>query len=123
MLTLPPSVQVHLAVEPVDLRKSFDALASLVREQFGQEPMSGHLFVFRSRRRRMIKVLFWDRTGWVLLAKRLVKGCFELPVEVPEGRTVVQVEAAQLALMLEGIDLRGAAHRPRWVPKSPGLRV
>lgn len=116
-------MQVHLAVEPVDLRKSFDALASLVREQFGQEPMNGHLFVFRSRRGRLMKVLFWDRTGWVLLAKRLVKGSFRLPVDVPEGKTAIQVEAAQLALMLEGIDLRGATHRPRWSPKAPGLRV
>ena len=57
MLTLPPSVHVHLAVEPIDLRKSFDALAAVVRQQFGQEPMSGHLFVFRSRRGRLLKIL------------------------------------------------------------------
>lgn len=123
MLTLPSSVQVHLAVEPVDMRKGFDGLAAVVRERVRQEPTSGHLFVFRSRRGRMIKILFWDRTGWVVLAKRLVRGTFQLPVDVAPGVEALQVEPAQLALMLEGIDLRGATHRERWQPKAPELRV
>jgi transposase len=105
------------------MRKSFDALAALVRERLRDDPMNGHLFVFRGRRGRHMKVLFWDRTGWVILAKRLVRGTFQIPIDVPPGVDAVQVEAAQLALMLEGIDLRGARHRPRWVPKAPGLRV
>jgi transposase len=123
MLTLPSSVQVHVAVHPIDMRKGFDGLAAAVRERVRQEPESGHLFVFRSRDGRLIKVLFWDRTGWVLVAKRLVRGTFRLPVDVPDGASAVQVEAAQLALMLEGIDLRGATHRKRWTPVPPGLRV
>jgi transposase len=123
VLTLPSSVQVHIAVEPVDMRKGFDGLAAVVRERVRQEPENGHLFVFRSRGGRLVKVLFWDRTGWVILAKRLVRGTFRLPVDVPDGAQAVQVDPAQLALMLEGIDLRGATHRKRWTPVAPGLRA
>jgi len=116
MLTLPPSVRVYVAVEPVDMRKGVDALANLVRNALRQEPMSGHLFVFRGRRGHMLRILFWDRTGWALYAKRLEKGVFHLPVDVPEGTQRVQIEAAELSMMLEGIDLRSARRRPRWRP-------
>lgn len=116
MLTLPPSVKVYVAVEPVDMRKGVDALANLVRNALRQEPMSGHLFVFRGRRGHMLRVLFWDRTGWALYAKRLEKGVFHLPAEVPVGAQRMEIEAADLSMMLEGIDLRGASRRPRWRP-------
>lgn len=116
MLTLPPAVRVYVAVEPVDMRKGVDALANLVRNALRQEPMSGHLFVFRGRRRHMARVLFWDRTGWVLYSKRLEKGTFHLPVDVPEGTQRLEIEAAELSMMLEGIDLRSARRRPRWRP-------
>jgi transposase len=69
MLTLPPSVRVYVAAEPTDLRKSFDGLSALVADRFGQEPLGGHLFVFRNRRGDQIRVLFWDRTGYVLIGK------------------------------------------------------
>lgn len=123
MLTLPPAVKIHVAIEPVDMRKSFDGLAAVTREHIRLDPMSGHLFVFRNRRRNLLKMLFWDRTGFVVLAKRLSRGTFQLPVDVPEGDTVLEIEAAQLGLMLEGLDLKGARQRKRWRPVAPRLGV
>ena len=123
MLTLPPAVKIHVAVDPVDMRRSFDGLAAATRERICLDPMSGHVFVFRNRRRTIAKLLFWDRTGFVVLAKRLSRGTFQLPVDVAEGVAVLELEAAQLGLMLEGLDLRGARQRRRWKPKPPELRV
>jgi transposase len=120
MLSLPPSVKVYLAVDPVDMRKGVDALANVVRYVVRQEPMSGHLFVFRGRRGHMIRVLFWDRNGWALYTKRLERGVFHLPVTVAEGTQRVEVDAAELMLMLEGIDLRGAKRHVRWRPPMLG---
>ena len=110
MLTLSPSVRVFMAVEPVDMRGSFDALAGTVR-RLGLEPLDGHLYVLLSRRRHLAKVLWFDRTGWCLLSKRLERGTFQLP-SVPEGAAQVPVDAATLASFLAGIDL--AATRRRW---------
>jgi len=80
--------------------------------------MSGHLFVFRGRRGHMLRVLFWDRNGWALYSKRLEAGNFHLPVEVAEGCQRVEMDAAELMLMLEGIDLRGAKRYARWRPPN-----
>jgi transposase len=114
VLTLPPTVQIFVAVEPADLRKSFDGLSALV-EQVGYNPLSGHLFVFRNRRGDRVKILFWDRSGFCLWYKRLEKGCFRFPAG--DG-TYVELEAAELALLLEGIELAGARRRPRFVPAA-----
>ncbi len=121
MLTLPPSVHVYLATEAVDMRKQFDGLALLVEQGLGQDPRSGHLFVFRNRRGTHVRILFWDRSGYCLFSKRLEKGTFRVPwtPEQVAGRAHLEVEAAELALLLEGIDLRGARRRPRWMPKAP----
>jgi transposase len=107
---------VYIAVQPTDLRKSFDGLSALVAQTFGQDPLCGHLFVFRNRRGDQIRVLFWDRTGYAILGKKLARGRFHLACPVPEGATHVEVEAAELSLMLEGIDLSDAARRKRWRP-------
>jgi transposase len=116
VLTLPPAVRIFVAVEPVDMRRGFDGLSAAVREILLHDPLSGHLFAFRNRRGDRLKVLFWDRSGYCLFYKRLERGTFHLPVA--EGRaTHVEMEAAELALMLEGIDLRGAKRRPRWEPR------
>lgn len=114
MLTLPPTVRVFVTSEPVDLRKGFDGLAGLAREVVKQDPMSGHLFAFINRRRNRAKILLWDRTGFVLIYKRLEKGRFQIPRPPGLGESHVELEAAELTLMLEGIDLRGARRRPRW---------
>ena len=117
MLMLPPTVRVYVAVEPVDLRKGFDGLACVVRHVIAEDPLSGHLFAFFNRRADISKILFWTRSGYTIVHKRLEKGRFSLPL-VPTGARRVEMEAAQLALLLEGIDLRGARVRPRWVPPS-----
>jgi transposase len=116
MLTLPPSVHVYLAAEPADMRKSFDGLSAIVAERFGADPLCGHLFVFRNRRGDQVRILFWDRTGYCIVAKKLARGRFHLASRPPEGATHVAVEAAELALMLEGIDLTEATRRKRWRP-------
>ena len=117
MLSLPPAVRVFLASAPTDGRRGIDGLAALVREGFGEDPLSGHLFVFRNRRGDRAKILYWDRSGYWLLQKRLERGVFRFPsAEAPR----VEVEAADLALLLEGIDLAGARRRERF---TPGMQV
>lgn len=118
MLTLPPAVRIYVAAQPVDIRKAMDGLSAAVREVLRQNPLSGHLFAFRNRRGDRMKILFWDRSGYCLMYKRLERGTFRLPVEVDAAATHVEMEAADLSLMLEGIDLRGATRRPRWDPRD-----
>lgn len=118
MLTLPPSVKIHIAVGPCDMRKQFDGLVVLVEQVLRQEARSGHLFVFLNKRATHVRVIFWDRNGYCLVSKRLERGTFRVPWDAQETseRTHVEVEAAELALILEGIDLRGAKRRARWTP-------
>ena len=116
MLTLPPSVRVYVATHPVDLRKQFDGIALLVAQQLELDARSGHLFVVFNRRGDQVRILFWDRNGYCLIAKRLEKGVFRLPWERDCAGSHVEMESAELALILEGIDLRGARRRPRWQP-------
>ncbi|HXH06998.1 MAG TPA: IS66 family insertion sequence element accessory protein TnpB [Vicinamibacterales bacterium] len=118
MLSLPPTVRVFAAAEPVDLRKGFDALARVVREVVRADPLSGHLFLFLNRRGNRAKVLFWTPTGFCLLYKRLERGCFHLPHGGAAGERRLEIEAGELAVLLEGIDLRDARRVPRWTPRS-----
>lgn len=120
MMALPPSVRIYLCTVPVDGRRGIDALAGMVQSSFTVDPMSGHLFVFLAGHGRYARILFWDHNGFVLYSKRLERGRFRLPREVPEGVAQVSIEASELMLLLEGIDLRGARRRPRWQPSSPG---
>jgi transposase len=114
MLTLPSSVRIFIAAEPVDLRRGFDGLAATTRSLIRQDPLSGHVFAFVNRRRNRIKLLVWDRSGFLLLYKRLERGTFAMPCEPVTGQRHVEVDAGELGLMLEGLDLRGARRRPRW---------
>lgn len=114
MLTLPASVRIYVAAEGVDLRRGFDGLAAATRSVIREDPLSGHLFVFMNRRRNRVKVLVWDRTGYLLLYKRLERGTFQLPTQPAAGWRHVELDAAELGLMLEGVDLRGARRRERW---------
>lgn len=117
MLTLPSTgVRIYVAAEPVDLRRGFDGLAAATRQVIRQNPLSGHLFVFINRRRNRLKVLLWEPSGYLLLYKRLERGRFHLPLEPRPWERHIEVEATDLALMIEGIDLRGARRRKRWTP-------
>jgi transposase len=116
VLNLGPQTRVFIAVDPVDLRGSFDALAGHVRRLHG-DPLNGHVYLFVSRRRRLLKALWFDRTGWAVFAKRLERGTYQLP-DAGEGVTQVAVDVGQLAMILEGIDLR-APRRLRY-RREPG---
>ena len=116
MISLPSTVRVFVALAPTDMRKSFDGLSNAASALTKQDPFSGHLFVFFNRRRTMMKAVYWDRNGYSLIAKRLERGTFVLPEANKQG--VVEMEATELALILEGIDLRQARRRPRWKPAS-----
>jgi transposase len=119
VLTLPSTVRIYLCARPVDLRKSFDGLAVATREVIGEDPLCGHVFVFLNRRGDRAKLLLWDRNGYLLVYKRLERGVFRAPREAEAGAGHVALEGPELALMLEGIDLRGARRRPRWAPRAP----
>lgn len=119
MLSLPPSVRLFVATQPVDGRKGADSLMVLVRDVLRQDPLSGHLFVFFSRRCERVRIVYWDRNGFAMWSKRLEKGRFR-PAFSKEGTLGAHaVEAAELALIVEGIDLSGARRRTRWLPPVP----
>ena len=116
MLTLPSSVRVFLAVSPVDMRGSFDALAGQVR-RLSLDPQDGHLYVFTNGRKTLMKILVFDRSGWCIFSKRLELGTFQIPV-VPDGQLQVRIDPAVLGLILEGVDLTRAPRRRRYAPSS-----
>ena len=104
MLTLPPSTRIFLATHPSDMRRSFDGLLALVRDFLGhQDPLSGHLFVFRNKCGDRLKVIWWDRDGLAIFYKRLEIGSFTLPA-VPADTRQIEMTAADLQLVLQGID-------------------
>ena len=111
MLSLPPSVRVFVAREATDMRKSFDTLAALVIGVVDEDPQSGHLFLFVNRRRDRVKILWWDRSGYCLLAKRLEHGRFRVFDQASGSKGAFEVTASELLLLLDGIDLRGAQRR------------
>lgn len=117
MLSLPPSVRIFIATQPVDGRKGVDSLAAIVRSVFEHDPLTGHLYVFLSKRRDRVRVIYWDRNGFAMWTKRLEKGRFHAPVDGEGKLTVAAMEASDLALILDGIDLAGARRRKRWEPR------
>ena len=117
MLSLPPSVSIYVCTEPVDMRKQHDGLAGVTTSLLGADPLSGQLFVFFNGARNRIKLLWWDRGGFALLYKRLERGTFQFPKAI-DGDKRVQIDAGELTLILEGIDLRGATWRTRWNPSE-----
>ncbi len=96
--------RIWLATEATDMRCGFDRLAERVRAVIGEDPTSGHLFLFRSRRGDRLKILVWDRDGFVLWYKRLESGVFKLP-RVAEDQRSVELRASELAMLLDGIDM------------------
>lgn len=119
MLSLPPSVRIFVATRPVDGRKGVDSLTAVVRSALSLDPLSGHLYVFFSRRCDRVRVVYWDLDGFAMWTKRLERGRFH-PKFSDDGRlSASAIEAADLALILRGIDLAGARRRPRWEPGKP----
>jgi transposase len=112
MLSFTGSLKVLLAVEPCDLRKSFNGLHGLVTGRLGEDPRQGALFVFINRRRTRIKMLCWDGTGLWVLTKRLEKGTFSWPKNLEEGQSKLSLAPQALAMLTDGVDLRGARLRP-----------
>jgi transposase len=111
------TTRIWLCVQPADMRCSFDRLAELAASVTGDDPLSGHLFLFRARGGDRIKILYWDRDGYALWYKRLEEGTFKLPKVEPQQRSV-QLRASELAMMLDGIDLKSVKRVKRYQPKT-----
>ena len=111
------TMRIWLAVAPADMRCGFDRLADLARLVTEQDPTSGHLFLFRSRGGDRLKALHWDRDGYALWYKRLETGVFKLP-RAAEGAKSVELRASELAMLLDGIDLRSVKRGPRYQKKK-----
>jgi transposase len=113
VIHLPASVRVYLCLTACDMRKSFDGLASLVRSQMELDPLGGHLYVFWSRRKDRVKILYWDCDGFAVWAKRLEEGTYALPF-CESGEVRREITAQELAALLSGIDLNQAKRRKRY---------
>jgi len=111
MLSIPESVRVFVARDPVDFRRQFDGLSAIARDELGKDPLNGDLFVFFNKRRDRIKLLVWQHTGFWLFYKRLECGTFESFADAAIERGAIEIDARRLRLLLDGIDLRVARFR------------
>jgi transposase len=111
LLSLPASVRIWLASGATDLRKGFDTLAELVRQQLKRDPLSGQLFVFRNKRGDRVKLLYWDEDGFVIVYKRLEAGTFRFPAADAAG---LEIRAADLQMLLDGVELDSVKRRRRY---------
>jgi transposase len=105
--------RIWLAAENTDMRCGFDRLAERVRSVIGSDPLSGHLFIFRSRGGSRLKILTWDRDGYVLWYKRLERGSFRMP-RIEPGNNSIELRPSELAMLLDGIDMRQLKRVPRY---------
>jgi transposase len=113
MLSLPPTIRIWLAAQPADLRKSFDSLAALVRDGLQRDPLSGDIFVFRNKAADRIKLLVWEEDGYALWYKRLERGTFRFPAAA-DGSPQVEIRAADLIMVLAGVDLASVKRARRY---------
>lgn len=121
MFGLGPATRIYLGVAPVDMRKGFDGLYGLVRDHLQQDPMSGHLFLFTNRSRTRLKALVWDGSGLWVCAKRLEQGRFHWPdsAAADTKENSVSMRPEELAMLLNGLDLRQAEPRRNWYRRVP----
>ena len=117
MFGLGPATKIFVAAEAVDMRKGFEGLYGLVRDQLGHDPMSGHLFLFANRTHTRVKALVWDGSGLWICAKRLERGRFHWP-KAKDARSV-SMRPEELAMLLNGMDLAQARPRANWYRKQP----
>ena len=106
-------VRIWLCTGATDMRRSFDRLAAMAQEMTGEDPLSGHLFLFRNRTGDRLKILHWDRDGYLLIYKRLEQGVFKLPA-AQAGQTSLQIRPSELAMLLDGIDLSSVKRGRRY---------
>jgi transposase len=116
VIHLPASVRVYLCGAPCDMRRSFDGLHTLVTNTLQMDAFAGHLFVFSNRRRDRVKILYWDRDGFAVWAKRLEEGTYAMPFG-EDGETRREITAQELGALLSGIDLSAAKRRKRYERK------
>lgn len=123
MIGLAHGVKVYLCTTPADMRRGFDGLSGMAQSLMKQDPLSGHLFVFRNRNRDKLKILYWDQDGLAIWYKRLEQGTFQFPTDGKAQDKVsagVEISNSELSLLLGGIDLRSARRRKRYEhPKNP----
>ena len=117
MFGLGPEPRIYLGVDAIDMRKGFNGLYGVVRDQFGHDPLSGHLFLFTNRSRTRIKALVWDGSGLWVCAKRLEKGRFAWPSEPQAGS--IRMRPEELAMLINGLDFTQTKARRNWLRRSP----
>ena len=115
-------IKIHLCTQPTDMRRGFDGLSGMVTTLLEQDPLSGHLFVFRNRNRDKLKILYWDTDGLAIWYKRLEQGTFQFPTDGPKAKedlqAGVEITHSQLSLLLGGIDLASARKRKRYAKEN-----
>jgi transposase len=116
MILLPRSVKIFVATAPVDLHRSFEGLSNEVRCTLAADPLSGHMFLFLNRRRSQVKMLVWTRGGFLIVHKRLERGRFTFPSRVTPKAVRVEIDAHELAMLLEGLDEKESRSARRWEP-------
>lgn len=114
MLSISPAVRIFVYALPTDLRKSFDGLSAIVTHAFSKDVLRGDYFVFLNRSQDRCKILFWDRDGLVVWAKRLEQGRFQRPQRADSGSLAVEVDSTTLAMILGGADLATGKRRKRY---------
>ena len=120
MILLPSSVRIYVATAPANLRKSFESPSKEVRTALAADPLSGHVYIFLNRARTQVKLLMFTRGGFTIVHKRLERGRFTFPARVTPEATRVEIDAHELAMLLEGLDLATGRGATRW---SPPLRL
>jgi len=121
VLSFTGGLKVYVALEPCDMRKGFEGLAALAVEKLGGEVKSGALFVFGNRRRTRLKILYWDGTGLWVMVKRLEEGTFSWPKSVESGQARLVLRPEALAMLTDGVELRGARLRP-WYEREEEVK-
>lgn len=125
MFGLSAATRIYIALDAVDMRRGFNGLYGVVRDQLGEDPLSGHVFLFSNRARTRVKALVWDGSGLWVCAKRLERGCFHWPDAAGDdsnnlhGRKSVSMRPEELTMLLNGLDLKTMKRRKNWYQVPP----